>query len=60
MAISRAQEHACEYHRERALAEQKAATKASNSRAREAHLELARQHELAQAMMWYRERGADD
>lgn len=42
------------YHRERAISERRAATKAHDIRARAAHLELAYQHELAQAIAWHR------
>lgn len=53
MAPSRPDEHASVYHRERAIAERRAASRASDDRAREAHLELADRHELAQAITWY-------
>ncbi len=43
------------YHRERAVAERRAATHARDVRARAAHLELAYQHELAQAIAWHRQ-----
>lgn len=42
------------YHRERAIMERRAATQAHDVRARAAHLELAYQHDLAQAMAWHR------
>ncbi|ONF95071.1 hypothetical protein [Sphingomonas jeddahensis] len=42
------------YHRERAIMERRAATKAHDVRARAAHLELAYQHDLAQAIAWHR------
>ena len=42
------------YHRERAVAERRAAMRADDVRARAAHLELACQHELAQALAWHR------
>ncbi len=42
------------YHRERAIAERRAATRAADIRARAAHLELAYQHDLAQAIAWHR------
>lgn len=41
------------YHRERALAERRAALRARDTRAQAAHLELAQQHELAQALAWH-------
>lgn len=56
MATSRPDTHASAYHRERAESERRAATRAANARAREAHLELAMHHEMAQAIGWYRER----
>lgn len=43
------------YHRERAFAERRAAMRAKDVRARAVHLELAYQHELAQAIAWHRE-----
>lgn len=42
------------YHRERAIAERRAASKAGDARARAAHLALANQHDLAQAIAWHR------
>ncbi len=48
------------YHRERAVAERRAAMRAQDVRARAVHLELAYQHELAQAIAWYREEHAAD
>jgi hypothetical protein len=42
------------YHRERAIAERRAASRATNVWARAAHLELAYQHDLAQAIAWHR------
>ncbi|OWK31821.1 hypothetical protein SPMU_01400 [Sphingomonas mucosissima] len=42
------------YHRERAVAERRAAKRARDERAQAAHLELAYQHELAQAIAWHR------
>lgn len=42
------------YHRERAIAERRAAGRANDARARDAHLALADQHELAQAIAWHR------
>jgi hypothetical protein len=49
-----ARQQADVYHRERAIAERRAASRASNVWARAAHLELAYQHELAQAIAWHR------
>ena len=42
------------YHRERAIAERRAARRAQDTRAQAAHLGLAHQHELAQAIAWHR------
>ncbi|WP_227771795.1 hypothetical protein [Sphingomonas sp. IC4-52] len=42
------------YHRERAIAERRAAKRAQDTRAQAAHLGLAQQHELAQAIAWHR------
>ena len=42
------------YHRERAIMERRAATKAHDVRARAAHLELAYQHDLGQVIAWHR------
>lgn len=41
-------------HRERAVAERRAAKRARDGRVQAAHLELAYQHELAQAIAWHR------
>lgn len=41
------------YHRERAIVERRAALRARDLRARRAHLELARQHDLLQAIAWH-------
>jgi hypothetical protein len=55
MATRHANQHAGTYHRERAIAERRAAARSKHERARAAHLELALEHDLAQAMIWYRE-----
>ncbi|OWK31341.1 hypothetical protein [Sphingomonas dokdonensis] len=41
------------HHRERAVAERRAAGRAIDPRAQAAHLELAHQHDLAQALAWH-------
>ncbi len=48
------------YHRERAIMERRAAARVRDVRTRAAHLELAYQHDFAQAIAWHRADVASD